>query len=310
MSHPPFSASRPSAGLSYTGKEDLANVQICFQNGCIATLLASRTTEVKVRTMAITQPNAYILLDYTDQDIRVHRQASSEHIVARGTLRYKQESFIERIFVHKDNPLKLEIRNFLEQHHPASLTGADRGRGTALSAGSPASPRHPGKRRHVLSSTLYKVGQVNVCNRPIASSGVDRAEEFPACRRRMPMLKNTRPPTDVARTAAKASLNVACLLGIPSTLANRQATFQIQGVSQQRHQRIQTQQTRRHAFNRQVRPLTLRLKAQVSTAFLERRLDAPALDEPRHDVTCLVAWARREVSPRWVLGAWMTDHNP
>ena len=98
----------------YTGKEDLANVQICFQNGCIATLLASRATEVKVRTMAITQPNAYIRLDYTDQDIRVHRQATSEHIVARGTLRYKQESFIERIFVHKDNPLKLEIKNFID----------------------------------------------------------------------------------------------------------------------------------------------------------------------------------------------------
>lgn len=98
----------------YTGKEDLANVQICFHNGCIATLLASRATEVKIRTMAITQPNAYILLDYTEQDIRVHRQASSEHIVARGMLRYKQESFIERIFVHKDNPLKLEIRNFID----------------------------------------------------------------------------------------------------------------------------------------------------------------------------------------------------
>ena len=98
----------------YTGKEDLANVQICFQNGCIATLLASRATEIKIRTMAITQPNAYIVLDYTDQDIRVHRQAASEHIVARGTLRYKQESFIERIFVHKDNPLKLEIKNFID----------------------------------------------------------------------------------------------------------------------------------------------------------------------------------------------------
>ena len=55
----------------------------------------------------------------------------------------------------------------------------------------------------VLPSTLYKVGQVNVCNRPIASSGVDRAEEFPACRRRMPMLKNTRPPTDVAAPLPK-----------------------------------------------------------------------------------------------------------
>jgi hypothetical protein len=54
------------------------------------------------------------LLDYTDQDIRVHRQASSEHIVTRGALRYKQESLIERIFVHKDNPLKLEIKHLID----------------------------------------------------------------------------------------------------------------------------------------------------------------------------------------------------
>ena len=95
-------------------REDLASVQICFQNGCIANIIASRSTEIKIRTMAITQRDAYILLDYTDQDIRVHRQASSEHIVTRGALRYKQESLIERIFVHKDNPLKLEIRHLID----------------------------------------------------------------------------------------------------------------------------------------------------------------------------------------------------
>ena len=94
--------------------EDLANVQICFQNGCIANIVASRSTEVKIRTMAITQRDAYIFLDYTDQDIRVHRQASSEHVVTRGALRYRQESLIERIFVHKENPLKLEIRHLLD----------------------------------------------------------------------------------------------------------------------------------------------------------------------------------------------------
>jgi len=95
-------------------REDLANVQICFQNGCIATMVASRSTEIKIRTMAITQRDAYILLDYTDQDIRVHRQASSEHVVTRGALRYRQESLIERIFVHKENPLKLEIQHLLD----------------------------------------------------------------------------------------------------------------------------------------------------------------------------------------------------
>ncbi len=95
-------------------REDLANVQICFQNGCIANIVASRSTEVKIRTMAITQRDAYIILDYTDQDIRVHRQASSEHVVTRGALRYRQESLIERIFVHKENPLKLEIQHLLD----------------------------------------------------------------------------------------------------------------------------------------------------------------------------------------------------
>jgi predicted dehydrogenase len=98
----------------YSGREDLANVQICFQNGCIANVIASRATEIKIRTMAITQRDAYIFLDYTDQDIRVHRQASSEHVVTRGALRYRQESLIERIFVHKDNPLKLEVKHLIE----------------------------------------------------------------------------------------------------------------------------------------------------------------------------------------------------
>ena len=98
----------------YTASEDLANVQICFQNGCIANIIASRATEIKIRTMAITQRDAYIVLDYTDQDIRVHRQASSEHLVTRGALRYKQESLIERIFVHKENPLKLEIKHLID----------------------------------------------------------------------------------------------------------------------------------------------------------------------------------------------------
>ncbi|MEE8290984.1 MAG: Gfo/Idh/MocA family oxidoreductase [Candidatus Tectomicrobia bacterium] len=98
----------------YSDREDLANVQLCFQNGCIANIIASRSTEIKIRTMAITQDGAYIFLDYTDQDIRVHRQASSEHVVTRGELRYKQESLIERIFVHKENPLKLEIKHLID----------------------------------------------------------------------------------------------------------------------------------------------------------------------------------------------------
>lgn len=100
--------------------EDLANVQLYFENGCIANITASRATQHKVRTLAITQSDAYILLDYTDQDIHIFRQSSSEHLLTKEQLRYKQEAFIERVFVHKDNPLKLEIKNMIE----CSLNGA------------------------------------------------------------------------------------------------------------------------------------------------------------------------------------------
>lgn len=94
--------------------EDTANVQLWFSNGCQATITASRATQEKIRTLAVTQREEYILLNYTDQDIRIYRQGSSEHKLGRGELRYKQEALIERIFVHKDNPLKLEIKHLLE----------------------------------------------------------------------------------------------------------------------------------------------------------------------------------------------------
>src|SRR6266849_5359589 len=50
-----------------------------------------------------------ILLDYADQDIQIHRRVAQEYTLNRESIRYRQASFVERLFVHKDNPLKLEI---------------------------------------------------------------------------------------------------------------------------------------------------------------------------------------------------------
>jgi len=88
---------------------DVANVQIWFESGTIATITASRATEEKIRTLAITQPDAYIVLDYLVQDIQIHRRAAQESQPNRESIRYRQASFVEHLFVHKDNPLKLEI---------------------------------------------------------------------------------------------------------------------------------------------------------------------------------------------------------
>ncbi|MBI2876474.1 MAG: Gfo/Idh/MocA family oxidoreductase [Candidatus Tectomicrobia bacterium] len=105
-----------------SGHEDLASLQLLFENGCIANITASRVTQHKIRTLAVTQRDAYVFLNYTDQDIHIHRHASSEHILTKMELRYKQESVVERIFVHKDNPLKLELLHLLD----CATNGAER----------------------------------------------------------------------------------------------------------------------------------------------------------------------------------------
>lgn len=103
-----------AGGSVYTKNGDYANVQIQFKNGCVASLIASRVSQEKVRTLAVSQKDAYISLDYGAQELHVHRQASSQYFLSKEELKYKQESMIERVFVHKDNPLKLEVKHFLD----------------------------------------------------------------------------------------------------------------------------------------------------------------------------------------------------
>ena len=98
---------------AFSGHEDIAAATLQFENGCVAVLNASRATQSKVRTLTISEQNAYIVLDFTTQDIDIHRQAASNYLMTRGELKYKQESFVEKIFVHKDNPLRQEHLHFV-----------------------------------------------------------------------------------------------------------------------------------------------------------------------------------------------------
>jgi predicted dehydrogenase len=107
----------------HSRQADVANVQIYFDSGAMATITASRATEEKIRTLAITQPDAYIVLDYSHQDIQIHRRAAQEYTLNRESIRYRQASFVERLFVHKDNPLKLELRHLIGAARTAQATG-------------------------------------------------------------------------------------------------------------------------------------------------------------------------------------------
>lgn len=98
----------------YTGFEDIANASLLFSNGVIANISASRVSEHKQRTLAITQEGSYVFLNYETQEITITRQPQTEYIVLKEEIKYKQDSFVERVFVHKENALKLEQLHFIQ----------------------------------------------------------------------------------------------------------------------------------------------------------------------------------------------------
>ncbi|MFH1462031.1 MAG: Gfo/Idh/MocA family oxidoreductase [bacterium] len=95
-----------------TNLPDIAVVQIKFKNDTIANITASRASQIKERAMSIHQKDSFIKLDFTTQDIFIHRHTSDSVTVSSNQLQYKQEATIERLFVYKDNPLKQEVEHF------------------------------------------------------------------------------------------------------------------------------------------------------------------------------------------------------
>ena len=97
-----------------TNLNDIAVVQVSFENDVLANIVSSRASQIKQRVMCIHQSNSYIKLDFTTQDISIHKHASDNVKIGTNQMRYKQEGTVERLFVYKDNPLKLEIENFVK----------------------------------------------------------------------------------------------------------------------------------------------------------------------------------------------------
>jgi predicted dehydrogenase len=100
-------------GSCLTGKhEDIAVIELQFEGGCIATLTASRLSQYKERSLSVTQKNNFLILNYGAQEIEIHRQGNSVTVTAPDEIKYSQESVVERVFIHKDNPLKSEHVHF------------------------------------------------------------------------------------------------------------------------------------------------------------------------------------------------------
>lgn len=95
----------------FSDSEDIANVRIRFESGCVANLTSSRVSVEKMRKIRIFEDNAYVSTDYGAQEVLVYRKKDGalppdanpmEHIT------------IDPLPVEKDEPLKLELAAFVK----------------------------------------------------------------------------------------------------------------------------------------------------------------------------------------------------
>jgi virulence factor len=110
-----------------TNAIDHAVANLSFKDGPIVTLMASRITEQKVRTLEVIADGTYIEVDLLSKTVMMHRRTFPQYIDEQAS-KYRQESVIECIHVPMVEPLLLELRHFMEcvsNGTPTSVPGKD-----------------------------------------------------------------------------------------------------------------------------------------------------------------------------------------
>ena len=88
-----------------TDKFDIANARLRFASGCIANVTASRISREKVRKIRFFQQDAYISIDYAEQEVegyRLNRREGQRPEIQGGKLP-----------VAREEPLKRELEDFV-----------------------------------------------------------------------------------------------------------------------------------------------------------------------------------------------------
>jgi predicted dehydrogenase len=100
---------------SRSEKLDHVTANFKFDNGVVGTTTASQVTHGKIRNLTATAQNAYVELDYQDQNLVVHRRGIGERTTVEGRTGYRTETVSETPFVPTREPLKNEIEHFIDR---------------------------------------------------------------------------------------------------------------------------------------------------------------------------------------------------
>jgi predicted dehydrogenase len=90
---------------------DIANVRLRFASGCVANLTCSRVSLERMRKIRIFESNAYLSTDYSAQEVLVYRKKDGPLPAGANPM---EHITVDPLPVQKDEPLKLELRSFVE----------------------------------------------------------------------------------------------------------------------------------------------------------------------------------------------------
>lgn len=99
--------------LSHT--EDIANVRLAFEGGCVANLTASRVTTAKQRKIRLFTREAYLSVDYLAKEVKVYRlKEGADPTQASSMLGLAKMVHMETLKIKDEEQLKLELESFID----------------------------------------------------------------------------------------------------------------------------------------------------------------------------------------------------
>ncbi len=107
---------------------DIASVRLEFANGCVANLTASRVSTDKVRKLRFFQPNQYVSIDFTRQDVLLVSLDPAKAGAPSSPLGLPAGLQFRKLETKTEEPLRAELRAFLDAvrtRRPAPAAGPE-----------------------------------------------------------------------------------------------------------------------------------------------------------------------------------------
>ncbi len=104
-----------------TKEIDHAVASVGFSAGPVVSLTASRVTELKVRSIEVTTPSAFIVADLLRKEIQSYRNSMAAYVTQGGGVASQQNTQIEQVQVPTVEPLLLEMQDFVRAASTGSI---------------------------------------------------------------------------------------------------------------------------------------------------------------------------------------------